>query len=338
MRTLNSLYVRSHRAKIRHRRGVLMVEAPEGKQSIPLNGLDAVVLMGEGQFTSQALAACVQKGVRVASLRSGGGLRFVVTGPKSGNVHLRQALYAAAADADRSLALAKGTVAAKIKNSRKVLSRWRRDEQDASMRSELAMREDMLATRLEKVAAASTADQARGIEGDAARTYFRGLRFVLANTNMPFGGRNRRPPRDPANACLSFCYGLMLSEFIGALESVGLDHQLGFLHRPRSGRPSLALDLAEELRSLTDRFVVSLIRRRQMPQDSFTRMPGGGVYLSDAGRAMLIGHWERHKDMELPHRICGKDIARWALPAVQSTLLARHLRGDLPCYPPFILT
>ena len=136
---------------------------------------------------------------------------------------------------------------------------------------------------------------------------------------------------------LGFCYGLLVAEVIGAVESVGLDHQMGFFHRPRSGRPSLALDLAEELRALTDRFVVSLVRRRQVGPDSFVRTPGGGVYMSDEGRTSLIKAWEGHKEAEIHHRVLDRKIGRWALPSVQATLLARHLRGDLPAYPPFVM-
>ena len=119
--------------------------------------------------------------------------------------------------------------------------------------------------------------------------------------------------------------------------SVGLDYQMGFFHRPRSGRPSLALDLAEELRALTDRFVVSLVRRRQVGPDSFVGMPGGGVYLSDEGRTSLIKAWEDHKETEIYHGVSDRQVGRWALPLVQATLLARHLRGDLPAYPPFVM-
>ena len=136
---------------------------------------------------------------------------------------------------------------------------------------------------------------------------------------------------------LGFCYGLLVTECIGAVESVGLDYQMGFFHRPRAGRPSLALDLAEELRALTDRFVVSLVRRRQVDPDSFVHMPGGGVYLSDDGRTRLIKAWEEHKEAEIRHQLFSRPVSRWALPSVQATLLARHLRGDLPAYPPFVL-
>ena len=132
-------------------------------------------------------------------------------------------------------------------------------------------------------------------------------------------------------------YVMLVTECTGAAESVGLDFQMGFFHRPRSGRPSLALDLAEEFRALTHRFVVSLIRRRQVGPDDFDHTPGGGVYLSDGGRIRLIEAWEGHKETEIRHQLLGRPVGRWALPSVQATLLARNLRGDLPAYPPFVL-
>ena len=182
-----------------------------------------------------------------------------------------------------------------------------------------------------------TGDHIRGIEGDAARIHFRALEQVVATAELEFSARTRRPPRDPVNAMLSFCYGLVVTECTGALESVGLDYQMGFFHRPRAGRPSLALDLAEELRALTDRFVVSLVRRRQIGPAGFEYTPGGGVYLRDDARTALIKAWEDHKEAEIPHRILGRPVGRWAIPSVQATLLARHLRGDLTAYPPFVL-
>ena len=172
---------------------------------------------------------------------------------------------------------------------------------------------------------------------DAARIYFRGVGAVLADAGVEFPARRRRPPRDPVNSALGFCYGLLVTELIGAIESAGLDYQMGFFHRPRSGRPSLALDLAEELRPLTDRFIVSLIRRRQLGENEFVRTPGGAVYLGDDGRKQLLRAWERHKEWQVRHAVLQRNIGRWAIPSVQATLLARHLRGDLSSYPPFVM-
>ena len=237
----------------------------------------------------------------------------------------------------RSVELSKAIVAAKLQNSRSVVGRWSRDEKDAVGSKRLAERSEQIRQRIARLVDAATGDHIRGIEGDAARIYFRALEQVVATSELGFSSRTRRPPRDPVNAMLSFCYGMLATECTGALESVGLDYQMGFFHRPRAGRPSLALDLAEELRALTDRFVVSLVRRRQIGPASFDYTPGGGVYLSDDTRSALIKAWEDHKETEVPHRILGRPVGRWAIPSVQATLLARHLRGDLEEYPPFVL-
>ena len=337
MRYLSTAYVRNHRARVQHRRGALVVTSPEGNQRIPLEAIDALIVLGGAQLTTQALDACVRRGVRVAALGMSGALRFTVGGPTSGNVHLRIALFGAATDEERSLTLSKATVAAKLQNSWKVVHRWSRDENDPVKREQLAAQSVQIRERIARLAAADTANHVRGIEGDAARIYFRALGQAVESSDLAFSVRTRRPPRDPVNALLGFCYGLLVTECIGAAEGVGLDYQMGFFHRPRSGRPSLALDFAEELRSLADRFVVSLIRRRQIGTDSFVHMPGGAVYLSDDGRAHFIEVWEEHKEVEIEHQLLGRPVGRWALPSVQATLMARHLRGDLPAYAPFVL-
>ena len=315
----------------------MTVASPEGSRRVPLEALDAVVVLGGAQITMQALDACVRRGIRVAALHRGGGVRFVVNGATNGNVHLRKALFEAVTDDSRSLDLSRAIVAAKLQNSRKVVGRWSRDEKDAVGSKRLADRSEQIRQRIARLVEAATGDHVRGIEGDAARIYFRAVEQVVADAEFGFSSRTRRPPRDPINAMLSFCYGLLVTECTGALESVGLDFQMGFFHRPRAGRPSLALDLAEELRAWTDRFVVSLVRRRQVGPDSFDYTPGGGVYLGDDARTALIKAWEEHKETEVPHRILGRQVGRWAIPSVQATLLARHLRGDLPAYPPFVL-
>ncbi len=337
MRYLSTVYVRNHRARVQHRRGTLLVSAPDGNQRIPLESIDALVLLGGAQVTTQALDACVRRGVRVVALQMSGAVRFVVGGGTGGNVHLRTALFQAATDEARSLGLSKAIVAAKLQNSRRVVDRWSRDEKSTVEADRLKARGEQIRERIARLADADTADRVRGIEGDAARIYFRAVGQALSSSELQFSGRTRRPPRDPVNALLGFCYGLLVTECIGAAESVGLDYQMGFFHRPRAGRPSLALDLAEELRAMTDRFVVSLIRRRQVGAHSFVDTPGGGVYLSEDGRTRLIAAWEEHKETEIRHPVTDRPTGRWALPAVQATLLARHLRGDLPAYPPFVL-
>ncbi len=337
MRYLNTLYVQHHQAKVRHRRGSLLLSSPDGSQRVPLEAVDGLILLGSGQITTQALEACVRRGVRVAALKKGGSVRFVVGPATGGNVHLRTALYETVSSKPRSLELSKAVVAAKVQTCRKVIDRWSRDEKDLEIAQQLKARARELGYRIARVTEAQTPNHVRGVEGDAARLYFGGLKRALARSAFQYSERTRRPPRDAVNALLSFCYGLLVTEFIGALEAVGLDYQMGFFHRPRSGRPSLALDLCEELRPVTDRFAVSLLRRRQLGSHSFESTPGGAVYLSDQGKGDLIPLWERHKDSELYHNLLGRSVGRWALPSIQATLLARYLRGDLPTYPPYVM-
>ena len=247
-------------------------------------------------------------------------------------------------DSDRQLprygqcATVVATICPKLQNSRKVVDRWARDEKDPADADRLAARATQIWERVSRLADANTANHVRGIEGDAARTYFGAVAQVVSKSDIGFSKRTRRPPRDPVNAMLGFCYGLLVTEVIGAVESVGAGLPDGILSSPRvpPGR-RWPLTLLEELRALTDRFVVSLVRRRQVGPDSFVGMPGGGVYLSDEGRTSLIKAWEDHKETEIYHGVSDRQVGRWALPLVQATLLARHLRGDLPAYPPFVM-
>lgn len=336
MRYLNTVYVTDHRARVGRSKGSLLVTTAEGKQRIPLEAVDTVILLGGGHITTDAIAACAERQIRVACLRRSGAIRFTVSGPRGGNVHLRVAQHRASGDGGASLEIAKCIVAAKLQSSRRVLLRWSRDG-DSVIGRPLRERADLIAERIGRISAVRDGDHLRGLEGDAARAYFAGMGMVLADSPFSFTDRNRRPPRDPVNALLGFSYGLLVTELIGALEAVGLDHQVGFLHRPRSGRPSLGLDLAEEFRPLVDRLVVRILRRRELGPDDFTRTPGGATYLSEPGRARFLHLWEGAKNDSVDHVLMRRPVERWALPSVQATLLARHLRGDLNGYPPFVL-
>ena len=336
LRYLNTLYITRYRVKIGYRRGSLVVSEPEGKQRIPLQELDAVVLFA-GQVTTDALAQCVRRHIRVAALTRGGRIRFVVGGPTTGNVHLRIAQYTTSTTFDENLNLCRVIVAAKLRSTISVLSRWSRDSRDPTISRDLSRRATQIRECIERLTKAPTPDHVRGIEGDAARLHFGGMSRILDRGYLKYSARTRRPPRDPVNAALSFCYSLLVTEESGAADSVGLDPQIGFLHTARSGRPSLALDLAEELRPIVDRFIVGLVRRRQLTISDFTTTPGGAVYLNDRGRRRLLRYWEEHKNVEYHHPILRRNVGRWALPTVQATLMARHLRGDLTSYPPFLL-
>ncbi|MEZ5218392.1 MAG: CRISPR-associated endonuclease Cas1 [Ilumatobacteraceae bacterium] len=335
MRYLNTLYVSGHDATVGHRKGSIVVTRTGRSNRVPLEAIDSVVLLGNSQVTTSAIDACVRHEVRVCALRRNGAVRFVVGGPRGGNVHLRTAQHRVA-DGAGSVDYARSFLAAKLQNSRRMLLRWSRDAPVAT-RANLALRAEAIGNRLVRLANANDPGTLLGIEGDAARIYFAGMGQVLDGSGFSFELRSRRPPRDPVNAMLGFGYGLLVTEMVGAAESVGLDHQIGFLHRARSGRPSLALDMAEELRPLVDRFVVRVLRRRQIGTDSFRRMPGGGTYLSDFGRAAFLELWEVDKNREVPHTVLDRAVERWALPSIQATLLARSLRGDLRAYPGYVM-
>lgn len=338
MRVLSTLYVRDHQARVTLSKGSLLVAVNSSKTRVPLEGLEAVVLLGSGQISSDALAQCVERRIRVTSLRRSGHVRFTVGGPTSGNVYLRLGQFAAASDPERTAALARWFVAGKLQNFRRLLQRWAWDTPEPE-RTVLRAQQDIIELRLQALSGVADGDKIRGIEGDSTRRYFKGLAARLAAERQPlhFMGRNRRPPRDPVNALLGFLYGLLLSEITGALESVGLDPQIGFLHGVRPGRPALALDVLEEVRPTGDRFAMAVIGRRRIRLEHFVTTPGGACYLSDDGRREVLGAYEAFKDEGVPQALLGRETPRWSLPGIQATLLARHLRGDLPVYPPYVM-
>jgi CRISP-associated protein Cas1 len=338
MRLAKTLYVNGHRTKIGLQKGALILSDPDkGKSRVPITAIDGLILLGNSQMTTQAFAECISRGVRVASLSRGGKLRFTVGGPTSGNVYLRISQMRASESTEHSLDIARACVGGKVLNARKLVQRWSWDS-PREVKWTFTETVEILTDRIHEIGSASSMDRLRGLEGDAARRYFQAMRAALWQTGWVFGTRTRRPPRDPVNSLLSFTYALLISETVGALESVGLDPQIGFLHGIRPGRPSLALDLVEEFRpSVADRMVVGALRRRQFDDSDFVYTPGGACYLSDQGRSRLLRMWETRRDEDIEHPLLARSIPRANLPSIQSTILARHLRGDLPAYAPYLM-
>jgi CRISPR-associated protein Cas1 len=261
-----------------------------------------------------------------------------VQGPVSGNVLLRREQYRRAEDPQTSADVARAVLTGKIANSRTVLQRALRDHADKMAADQVSFAAKRLSNYLDLLNQDKPLDVLRGFEGDAAHIYFSVFDHLIVaqKEDFSFQERNRRPPLDNVNALLSFIYTLLVHDIRSALETVGLDPAVGFLHRDRPGRPSLALDLMEELRpALADRFVLTLINRRQVSGSGFKRSDSGAVLMDDSTRKELLVAWQKRKQEEIVHPFLGERIAIGLIPYVQSQLLARHLRGDLEAYPPF---
>ncbi|GEO81849.1 type I-C CRISPR-associated endonuclease Cas1c [Pararhodospirillum oryzae] len=338
---LNTVYVTTEGAGLRKDGENLVVEV-EGtlKGRVPLHKLGALVVFG-GIFLSPALMeACASHGITMVLLDRVGRFQARIEGPVTGNVLLRRAQYARSEQPDE---IARSILLGKIINQRAVLHRAGRDHGDTlapDARTALGAAIERLAHLARRVEHENGGlDVLRGLEGEAAATYF-GVFGLLIRGDDPafaFTGRKRRPPPDPVNAVLSFLYTLLTHDCRAAAESVGLDPMVGFLHRERPGRPSLALDLMEELRPiLADRLALSLINRRQLTARDFVTQDGGAVFLGDDGRRTVLTAWQERKKEERRHPFLEETAPHGLVPFLQALLLARHLRGDLDAYPPWL--
>ncbi len=334
----NTLYVTSQGTWLSKEGDCVVVEREAGaKTRVPLSAVDGIVCFGRVSMSPFLLGHAAEMGVTISHLTENGRFLARVEGPVSGNVRLRRAQYRAADDPLASAAIVRSVVAGKVHNQRHVLRRALRDHgPDAGgLLSAGTARLDAALRRVQ--AADAEGDLLRGIEGDAATAYFGSFPALIRNPAFGFAGRRRRPPPDPVNALLSFVYVLLTHDVRSALESVGLDPAVGFLHRDRPGRPSLALDLVEEFRGwFADRLVLSLINRGQLDAGDFETAEGGAVSLRDEGRkAVLVAYQERKRE-EIRHPYTGDTQPIGLLWYAQARLLAMRLRGDLDAYPPFL--
>jgi CRISPR-associated protein Cas1 len=318
-------------------------DAPSGawetRARLPLLRLDGLVLFGRVSISPFLLGRCAEDGRFVVWLTQYGRFMGRLAGPVSGNVLLRRDQHRALADAQAPARIARQIVAGKIQNSRSQLLRGARDAVSSGRSKALAAAAETLAAVLPRLKELDDLDQIRGAEGEAARAYFDVFADMIRGdpATFAFNGRSRRPPRDATNAVLSFLYTLLTAECTAALESAGLDPQVGFLHALRPGRPALALDLVEELRApFADRLALTLINRRQLQARHFEDKPGGAVYLNEEGRRALLVAYQERKAVEVRHRALDRAVPIGLVPHVQARLLARHLRGDIAHYPPFI--
>jgi len=342
-RMLNTLYVTSEGAWLRKDGANLVVEVDGVERGrAPLHMLDGVVSFGRPGGSPALMAACAEARVAVSYLSPNGRFMARVEGPRSGNVLLRRTQFRVADDPARTVPIVRGIVAAKAFNQRTVVLRALRDHADtmpAPAADALSAVERRLGDVARRTLIVTDVDGLRGLEGEAAAAYF-GIFDSLIRSPDPafrFRGRSRRPPLDRINALLSFLYAMLGHDCRSALESHGLDPQVGFLHADRPGRASLALDLMEELRPvLADRLALSLVNRGQVSADDFTVEEAGGVRLTDDARKRVLVAWQERKRDELRHPFLGETAPLGLVAHLQAQLLARHLRGDLDGYPSFI--
>ena len=305
----------------------------------PLHTLAGIVSFSYAGASPALMGACAKREVSLAFCTPRGRFLARVTGEASGNVLLRRIQYRIADDPGPCCRLARNMVFGKVYNARWSLERTRRDHGLRVDGQRLADASAQLRQLLPQIRSETALDSLRGLEGAAATVYFGVLdQLILGEKPLfSFQGRSRRPPMDPINALLSFAYSLLANDCAAALESVGLDSYVGFLHRDRPGRVSLALDLMEELRPcMADRFVLTLVNNRVVGEGDFDRRENGAVFLNDAGRRTFLNHWQQRKRETLTHPYLREKVSWGLIPYVQALLLARHLRGDLEECPPFL--
>jgi CRISPR-associated protein Cas1 len=340
MQLLNTLYVTLPDAFLRLDNDTLRVEVErESRLQVPLHHLTSVVCLGNVGFTTPLAHRLAEDGIALVLLDANGRFKARLEGPVAGNILLRQAQHAKAADAAFALDTARACVAGKIKNARQVLLRGARESKQSDEAAQLARGADDLAAALRGLPQAATLDEVRGVEGDAARRYFERMTLLVrpdAREAFRMDGRTRRPPRDRFNALLSFLYSMWMNDCRSACEAAGLDPQLGFLHAVRPGRAALALDLMEEFRAQADRLALTLINRGQLAARDFAEREGGAVLLEgDARKAVVVAYQERKKE-ELSHPLLAQPLPLGVVPLVQARLLARAIRGETYGYLPFV--
>jgi CRISPR-associated protein Cas1 len=336
---LNTLYVSSQGSYLHKEGETVVVEREQEKVlQLPIHTIGGIVCFGNVLCSPFLLGFCAERDIAVSFLSENGRFLASVRGPVSGNVLLRRAQYRMADDGATTRAIAANMIAGKLANSRVVLNRALRDHGDKMDSGSVKGASASIDRLIDALPAAADADALRGIEGMAAAEYFGVFNELIVDQKdgFAFGDRNRRPPLDPVNALLSFVYTLLMHDVRSALETVGLDPAVGFLHRDRPGRSGLALDLMEEFRPVVaDRIVLSLINRRQVDPKGFKRAENGAVVMDDATRKAVLVEYQSRKQDDVDHPYIDEKVPVGLLYFIQANLMARYIRGDIDGYPPF---
>lgn len=335
----NVLYVTSPEAYLSlEGETIVLKKDQETTTRLPLHNLENIVCFNYLGVSPALMGACADRNIGLTFLRPSGKFLARVTGRVKGNLLLRKKQYALSQQEDMCVSIASSFLIGKVANSRTVIERALRDHALLVNVGALQKVSDFHKETLYAIQAAKSLDELRGLEGSTAKQYFGVFDELILHQqeDFSFNERSRRPPLDNVNSLLSFFYTLLTYEVASALEAVGLDPYVGFLHSDRPGRPSLALDLMEELRPVfADRLALSMINRKQVNGSGFTHKESGGVLMDDDTRKKVITAWQTRKQEEIVHPFLKERIAFGLIPHVQALLLARYLRGDLDAYPPF---
>lgn len=337
---LNTLYVTSEKGYLAlDGENVVVYDDTKEIGRLPLHNLEGIVSFGYRGTSPALMGACADRNISLCYISPQGKFLARVCGRVRGNVILRKQQYDSSQNDSISLEISKNNIIGKIYNAKWILKRAVRDHEMQIDVDQVNDAVEKMQVQLEAVRNCQAKDELRGYEGKAASDYFSVLDELILQQkkDFKFQGRSRRPPLDEVNAMLSFIYTLLSNMYISALESVGLDPCIGYMHAERPGRASLALDLMEELRPvLADRFVLSLINKRIITAKSFNKKENGAVLLNDTGRKIILSEWQKRKKEVIMHPYLQEKVEWGMVPYVQSMLLARYLRGDLDGYPPFL--
>lgn len=335
---LNTLYVTTPEAYLsKDGLNVVVSVDKEERFRIPIMNVESIVTFGYMGASPGLMKLCIDNNVSLSFMTPQGRFICRVQGPTKGNVLLRKKQYSLSEDEHVALHLAKLFILGKVFNTRSILQRYIRDN-GADEEVEHVVKQ--LEWRKKRIMQAENMDILRGEEGQAANTYFEVFDHLILHQkeDLPFDGRNRRPPKDEVNAMLSFVYTLIANDVAAALESVGLDPYVGFMHTLRPGRTSLTLDMMEELRAyLGDRLVLSMINRKQVTKKDFIRQNDESLVMTDNCRKELLTTWQKRKKEQIEHPYLKEKIPIGLLPYAQAMLLARFLREDLDDYPVFLM-
>lgn len=338
---LNTLYITNKHCYVsRDRENIVISVEKKIVKRFPIHILEGIICFNYNGASPGIIKLCAEHNISIAFLTPSGRLCGRFVGKTNGNVFLRREQYRIADDKTLSLGIARNMIYAKLINSRTVLHRLIRDHKEKIDADKITISAQKIFTQIQKLETVQDADALRGIEGDCAREYFGCFNAMILQQqdDFYFNERIKRPPKDNVNAMLSFFYSVLTYDIQSALESVGLDSYVGFLHTDRPGRPSLALDMIEELRAyLVDRFVITCINKRIVDPQCFQTKENETVLLNDKGRQRMLDAWQKRKQEEIRHPFLQENVKIGLLPFVQAQLLSRYIRGDIEAYPPFVI-